>query len=89
MEQKIRLQTNRKEMVKKIATGVAVAALAPFLAFAQYSTTTASTDVKSVINDVGSGISSVVPVVLAILAGLLLLGWGVRSFRKHVAGKKF
>lgn len=75
--------------IKIAAAAVGSALLMAPMAFAQYSTTTASTDVQGVINDVGSGISSVVPTILAILAGLLLLGWGVRAFRKHVAGKKF
>lgn len=59
------------------------------VAFAQYSTTTAATDVSNAINDVGSGIGTAVPVILGILAGLLVLGWGVRAFRRHVSGKKF
>lgn len=59
------------------------------IAHAQYSTTTASTNVISNINDVGATIGAVVPTILVLMAALIGLGWGVRKFRQHVSGRKF
>lgn len=58
-------------------------------AYAQYSTTTAATDVGTAIADVGSTIGANIPQILALLAALIGLGWGVRKFMKWVSGRKF
>jgi len=58
-------------------------------AYAQYSTSTAVTDQNALVADVGSTLQGEIPVILALLAALIGLGWGVRKFMRHVSGKKF
>jgi len=58
-------------------------------AHAQYSTSTASANVDTVINGVGSMFAQNIPTMLVIMIALIGLGWGVRKFQKHVSGKKF
>jgi len=58
-------------------------------AYAQYSTTTAGTQVTTMINDTAATFSSAIAVILGILAALTALGFIIRKFRKHVTGKKF
>jgi len=78
-------------MVKKMIVGVS--ALSPLLfvgiAHAQYSTTTAAASVDTVTNGVGAMFTQNIPTILIILIALLGLGWGIRKFKKHVAGKGF
>lgn len=64
-------------------------AVMPFLAHAQYATTTASDSVNTLNADVGATIGATVPEILALLAALIGLGWGVRKFMKWVSGRKF
>jgi len=73
----------------KIALGSAIVTLSPMLAFAQYSTTTASQSIDNLIADVGAVIGDNVPTILVLLAALIGLGWGVRKFMKWVSGRKF
>jgi len=71
-----------------VAAGIAAACL-PLAAFAQYSTTTAASDVVTMANSTGQGISGTTGVILAIGAGLAALGWGWRKFHRHVSGRAF
>jgi len=73
----------------KIALGSAILALTPMLTFAQYSTTTAESNINTLIDDVGATIGGTVPTILLLLAALIGLGWGVRKFMKWVSGRKF
>jgi len=70
-------------------TMAVLAAATPFVAAAQYSTTTAAANVNTAISDVGATIGQIVPVILVLLAALIGLGWGVRKFKAHVSGRKF
>jgi len=79
----------RSKLMVAGATIAGVLASVIPMAHAQYSTSTAVTDVSGVISDVGSTYSVIIPIILGILAGLLALGWGVRKFRQHVSGRKF
>jgi len=54
-----------------------------------YSTTTAAAAVTGLVSDVGSQFSTIIPVILVLLAALIGLGWGVRKFKAHVSGRKF
>jgi len=77
-------------MTKKI--GIALGSflgLAPLAAFAQYSTSTAASQVDTVTNGVGAMFAQNIPTMLVIMIALIGLGWGVRKFQKHVSGKKF
>lgn len=65
------------------------AAVLPILAHAQMSTSTVVTSVNSNITDVATILGGVIASILALLAALTGLGWGVRKFRQHVSGRKF
>lgn len=73
-----------------LAIGAGLVLAFPFLANAQaYSTSTAVTSVTGNISDVASIIGGVVGAILALMAALIGLGWGVRKFQRHVSGRKF
>jgi len=89
-EEKRSINTSIHMTKSKIALMAGIATVvAPFLAFADYATTTAITDVNTNISDVGSTIGGITPKLLALMAALIGLGWGVRKFRQHVSGRKF
>jgi len=54
-----------------------------------FSTTTAVTTVTDLITNLALVIGGVVGAILALYAGLLGLGWGVRKFRQYISGRKF
>jgi len=75
---------------KKVLGAVVVAsALAPMLAFADYSTTTAVANILTVITDTGAVIGGVIVAILGLYTALTGLGWGLKKFRKYVSGRKF
>jgi len=83
------------DKIKKIAitaSGVLVGASVLALtasADTGFGTTTAVTATNGLILDVSLIIAGVVTGILGLLAALMGLGWGVKSFRKYITGKKF
>jgi len=63
--------------------------LVPFVSHAQMSTTTANTLVASVISDVSQSMTTNITLILAVVAGLIALGWGYRKFKGKVGGRMF
>jgi len=81
-------------MQKKLLSLAAVALafgviVAPSLTHAQFSTSTAVTTVTDFIGDLSVVIAGIVGGILALLAALVGLGWGIRKFLKWVGGRKF
>jgi len=75
---------------KVIGVGVsAMGMLAPILAHAQMSTTTANDAFDTVVSDVSGSIESNVVKILSVVAGLIALGWAYRKFTQKASGKKF
>lgn len=54
-----------------------------------FATSTAITEVTTLITNLGLVIAGVVTSILALYSALLGLGWGVRKFRAYVSGRKF
>jgi len=54
-----------------------------------YSTSTAVTSINNLTADVSQMITGSITAILVLLAALLGLGWGVRHFRRYIAGRKF
>jgi len=78
-----------KNKIIGVVSGVG-AAMLPFLAFADtFGTSTAATEVNTLITNVAVILGSVVGVILGLLAALMGLGWGVKKFRHYITGKKF
>lgn len=61
----------------------------PALTHAQFSTSTAVTTVTDFIGSLSVVIAGIVGGILALLAALVGLGWGIRKFLKWVGGRKF
>lgn len=80
---------NIKNKALTIGLSIATAVALPATIFAQVSTTTADTAVGTVITDVSASMGGNIVKILAIVAGLLALGWGFRKFRHYVSGRKF
>lgn len=81
-------------MQKKIAQLGAIALalgviVLPSLTHAQFSTSTAVTTVTDFIGSLSVVIAGIVGGILALLAALVGLGWGIRKFLKWVGGRKF
>lgn len=81
-------------MMKKLASLGAVALafgliVLPSLTNAQFSTSTAVTTVTDFIGSLSVVIAGIVGGILALLAALVGLGWGIRKFLKWVGGRKF
>lgn len=81
-------------MMKKLASLGAVALafgliVLPSLTHAQFSTSTAVTTVTDFIGSLSVVIAGIVGGILALLAALVGLGWGIRKFLKWVGGRKF
>jgi len=81
-------------MMKKIASLGAVALayallVLPAISHAQFSTSTAVTTVTDFIGSLSVVIAGIVGGILALLAALVGLGWGIRKFLKWVGGRKF
>lgn len=56
----------------------------PSPAGGSFSATLAAAAGNSLVNSFGSGVSRVTPIILAVLGGLLLLGWGIRKLKWHM-----
>ena len=54
-----------------------------------FSTTTAVTLANGLTADVATIIGGTISAILALMAGLMGLGWAVRKFKSKVSGKKF
>jgi len=80
---------NKLSTLKWGAIGVGISVLTPLLSHAQMSTSTANTAIDTVINDVSSSIETNVVKILAVVAGLIALGWAYRKFISKASGKKF
>lgn len=53
------------------------------------STSTALTIAENAVGDLGAVLSSLIPVVLAIVIGLLALGMAIRYIKRYISGRKF
>jgi len=71
------------------AIGVGLSVLTPLLSHAQMSTSTANDAISTVITDVSTSIEDNVVKILAVVAGLIALGWAYRKFVSKASGKKF